>query len=172
VIVVGIDSALEKTGYAILEGESGGRARLVTSGIVCARTGADVAATVLELAAAGPDLIAIERPFVKSAERGGNPATGLGLAVLLGRWLQAFEAVKIRTATVLASSWQPSVLAIDRWTPRAARKAAAVRWARAALGVELSEDEADAGGIAAWALGRARNAPTFRAVPVEGELWP
>jgi len=76
------------------------------------------------------------------------------LATLLGRWLQEWERRGVPTVTVLASTWQIALLAglIDRRSDRAARKAAAQRWALATYGAELGQDEADAAGIAAWGL--------------------
>ena len=111
----------------------------------------DVERAADEVATFAPSLVAIEEPFVRV-----NPATGLYLARLLGRWLQAFERRGLPTATVLASTWQPVVLGtrITTRTPSAMRKAAAVAWARERFGVDLPEDEADAAGIAAWALAR------------------
>lgn len=150
-IVLGIDSA-EVTGFAVVVRDPGQRERLVRHGTLPIRTAADVGAAVTELAAAAPDVVAIEAPFVRA-----NPATGLALATLLGRWLQEWERRGARTTTVLASTWQIGLLAgfIDRRSDRAARKAAAQQWARATFGVNLPEDEADAAGIASWTLRRA-----------------
>jgi Holliday junction resolvasome RuvABC endonuclease subunit len=149
-IVAGIDSA-ELTGYAILESGSACLA-LLRHGAVKISTGADVELVATELATAGAHLLAVEAPFVKPAARGGNPHSALELATLVGRWLQAAEVRAIPTGTVLASTWQPAILKGDRWAPREARKAAAVRWAAVTFGVTLTEDEADAACIAAWAI--------------------
>jgi Holliday junction resolvasome RuvABC endonuclease subunit len=150
-IVVGIDSA-ELTGFGVVASGPGGRERLLRHGVFKIRTAADIERAVAELAGDRPDLVAIEAPFI-----GVNVTTGLTLATLLGRWLQAFESRGIPTTTVTASVWQIGVLAglITVRSPRAARKAAARMWTAASYGVELGEDEADAAGIAAWALRRA-----------------
>ncbi len=148
--VLGLDSAL-RTGFAVVARDPGGRERLERHGTLTVRTAADVEAAVAELAAAGPDVVAVEAPFIRA-----NAATGLTLATLLGRWLQEWERRGVPTVTVLASTWQIGLLAglIDRCSDRAARKAAARRWALATYDAPLAEDEADAAGIAAWALRR------------------
>ena len=66
------------------------------------------------------------------------------------------------TLTVTATVWQLEILSalIDHRSDRATRKLAARQCARATFGVELSEDEADAAGIATWALRRALLAQT------------
>jgi Holliday junction resolvasome RuvABC endonuclease subunit len=141
-VVIGVDSA-ERTGFAVLAD-----ARLVRHGVADIASAADVERTADLLALHRPDLVCVEAPFVRV-----NAATGLTLARLLGRWLQAFERRDIPTATVLASTWQPIVL-VGRMTPRTKgpdRKLAAQAWALETFGLELPEDEADAAGIAAWA---------------------
>lgn len=149
-VAAGIDVAA-LTGWAIVEANVHGQ-KLLAHGTAKIRRGADVERLVDELAGAGPQVIALERPFVKPASRGGNPHSGLELAELLGRFRQAFEMLGAATLTVLASTWQPAILGVDRWANRETRKAAAVAWARRELGAELSEDEADAAAIAAWAI--------------------
>ena len=148
--VLGLDSA-ERTGFALVVRPPGGRERLLRHGCVTVGTGRQVEAAVSELAVDGPDLVAIEAPFVKV-----NASTGLVLATLLGRWLQEWERRGVPTLTVLASTWQIAILAglIERTSGREARKAAARRWTLALYGEELSEDEADAACIASWALRR------------------
>jgi Holliday junction resolvasome RuvABC endonuclease subunit len=148
--VLGLDSA-ERTGFALVAREPGGRERLLRHGCLTAITASHVEAAVAELAGEAPDLVAIEAPFVKV-----NASTGLVLATLLGRWLQEWERRGTRTTTVLASTWQISLLAglIGRASVREARKAAARSWTKAIYGAELSEDEADAACIAGWALRR------------------
>jgi Holliday junction resolvasome RuvABC endonuclease subunit len=148
VIVLGLDSA-EATGYAVVERDAAGE-RLVRYGVVPARpahAAADVAAAVAELAAVGPDVVAVEEPFIHPR----NPSTGLVLARLLGRWLQALEARGLTTVTVPASMWQPGVLPGVTWATRSAeRKAAAVAFARERFGVQATEDEADAIALAVY----------------------
>lgn len=155
--VLGLDSA-ERTGFALIE-RAGGRERLVRYGVLRIQGAGDVERAVNELALESPDLVAIEAPFVRA-----NAATGLTLATLLGRWLQAWERLGTPTTTVLASGWRPVILAglCDRRSDRATCKRAARTWAKASFGVELDEDEADATGIAAWAL-RRRGSPSATA---------
>jgi len=148
-IVVGLDSA-ELTGYAVVA--AGPRERLTHHGTFTISGAADVEQAVATLAAMKPDLVAVEAPYVRL-----NAATGLTLAVLLGRWLQAWERRGVATATVLASTWQIQILGglVDRRSDRATRKRAARLWTRSTFAVELGEDEADAAGIATWAARRA-----------------
>jgi len=159
----GIDGA-ERTGFAVVDPAST-PPRLLLHGAARIRTGADVEKLVAEIASAGPALVGIEAPFVKPAARGGNPASALALAVLVGRFRQALDARSLVTRTVLASSWQPLVLGCGRWTSREARKAAAVAWARRTFGVELGEDAADAAAIAMWA---SRLVPSRPGKPEQG----
>jgi Holliday junction resolvasome RuvABC endonuclease subunit len=149
VIVCGIDSA-ETSGYAVVE--AGPRERLITHGTFVIRRGGDVEQAVAALTEHRPDVVAIEEPFIRA-----NPHTGLALAVLLGRWLQGFERQGIATTRVLASTWQIAILSglIDRTSNREQRKKAARTWARSVFAVDLSEDAADAAGIACWAARRA-----------------
>jgi len=149
-IFVGIDSA-ERSGVAVLRADRG-RERLIHHATLTVRNAGDVERAVGELATHSPVLVAVEAPYIRA-----NAATGLTLAVLLGRWRQELERRAIPTTTVLASTWQQGVLAglCDRSSDRAQRKRAARLWARSTFGVDLPEDEADAAGIAAWALRRA-----------------
>jgi Holliday junction resolvasome RuvABC endonuclease subunit len=148
--VIGIDSA-ELSGFAAVDvGE--GRELLLHHATFPARSAADVEAVVAQVAEVGADLVAIEEPFVHPR----NPSTGLVLARLLGRWLQAFEARGLTTATVPASMWQPRLLpGVSYRTPSAARTAAPIEFVRQHFGVAAEEDAADAICLALWS---ARNA--------------
>jgi hypothetical protein len=153
VIVLGIDSA-ELTGFAVVTSGPGGRETLLRHGVFKIRAAADVEVAVVDLVGGTlPDLVAIEAPFI-----GQNVTTGLTLATLLGRWLQALEIRGVPTTTVTANVWQIGILTglITQRSRRAERKAAACGWSKATFGVALSEDEADAAGIATWALRHAR----------------
>jgi Holliday junction resolvasome RuvABC endonuclease subunit len=139
--VLAIDSA-EVSGWALLDGE-----RLVGHGAVRVRTAAEVDAAASELAAYVPDVVAVEEPFVHPR----NPSTGLVLARLLGRWLQAFEGRGFAAVTVPASMWQPAVLpGITNRSRSTGRKAAAIALARDLFAVEVGEDAADAIGLAVY----------------------
>ena len=150
--VLGIDSA-ELTGFALVSKGPGASERLLRHGTMHIRTAADVEAAVAEFAPHAPDVVAVEAPFVRA-----NAATGLTLAVLLGRWLQEWERRGATAVTVLASTWQIALLTglIDGRSKRDQRKRAARTWAQAAFGEDLSEDEADAACIASWALRQGR----------------
>jgi Holliday junction resolvasome RuvABC endonuclease subunit len=164
VIVAGIDSA-ELTGFAVVVAEPGGRERLLRHGTLKIRKAADVERAVAELAGDRPDLVAIEAPFI-----GVNVTTGLTLATLLGRWLQSWETRGVPTTTATASVWQTGVLSglITPCSNRAERKAACRTWCKATFsgetrGVNLTEDEADAIGLATFAVRRAVLAAKVRA---------
>lgn len=150
-IVIGLDSA-EHTGFAVVE-STGPRERLVQHGTFRVRRAGDVEQAVAALAPLRPDLVAIEGVYVAA-----NAATALTLAILLGRWLQAWERRGIECTTVTAATWQPAILSglIGQRSPREDRKRAAVIWASGTFGgVTLPEDEADAAGIATWAARQA-----------------
>lgn len=101
IIVAGIDGAAQ-TGWAVLEAR-GDALRLLGHGSVAIRAGGDVERLVVEIASAGPALVAVEAPFVKPAARGGNPHSAIEIAVLLGRFTQALETHGIRTIPVLVT---------------------------------------------------------------------
>jgi Holliday junction resolvasome RuvABC endonuclease subunit len=158
IVAAGLDPAAT-SGWAVVEGQ-GDLLRLRAHGAVAIAKASDVERLVAEIAGAAPVLVVgIERPFVKPASRGGNPHSSLELAALFGRFSQAIEARGIETAPVLASTWQPKILGVGRWSDRAARKRAAVAWARGTFAADLTEDEADAAAIATWAVRRASNRP-------------
>jgi Holliday junction resolvasome RuvABC endonuclease subunit len=145
-IVAGLDSA-ETTGFALVERKPSGDEHLILYGAVPIRFGADVERLIAELSAACPDLVAVEEPFVHPR----NPATGLSLARLLGRWLQVAETRGLTTVTVPASMWQPRILpGITHRSRSAERKAAARAFALDRFGVAVTEDEADAIAMATW----------------------
>jgi Holliday junction resolvasome RuvABC endonuclease subunit len=141
-IAVGVDSA-ELTGIVAIN-----RARIIYRESCTVSGWNDVERVADTVADLRPVVVAIEAPFVRL-----NTATGLTLARLIGRWLQAFERRGTSTTAVLASTWQPIVLAgrMTTTTPGPARKLAAIAWALETFGIELPGDEADAAGIAAWA---------------------
>jgi Holliday junction resolvasome RuvABC endonuclease subunit len=155
VIVVGVDSA-EFTGLAVVDRDSEGREHLEHHGRVRIHTGADVEVAVAMLAGYQPDVVAVEEPFVHPR----NPATGLALARLLGRWLQALDGRGLTAVTVPASMWQPAVLAgVTRQTRSAERKQAARTFVRQGFGIEVGEDEADAIALATFIARTATRRP-------------
>lgn len=101
-----------------------------------------------------PDVVVIELPYLDK-----NPVTLRTLAMLAGRFQQAFEAAGIPTELLMATQWQRKILGRFGGNKREDLKKAVVLWARATFGVVLTTDEADAAGIAMCVL-RER---TFRA---------
>jgi Holliday junction resolvasome RuvABC endonuclease subunit len=177
VIAGGIDAAA-RSGWAVVEAR-GEVLRLRGHGAVEIATSGDVERLVAEIVAAAPVLVAVEAPYMKSTERGGNPDSSLKLAVLHGRFVQALGARGIASVGVQASSWQPQILRVGPSWNRAMRKAASVAWARKTFDVELDHDTADAVAIAVWALRKASNRPTAPeqktpkqgAATGQGSLW-
>jgi Holliday junction resolvasome RuvABC endonuclease subunit len=148
VICIGVDSA-EVTGLAVVTRDARGE-RLVLNTTVTIAGAADVESAAKRLAVYSADVVVVEEPFVHPR----NPATGLVLARLLGRWLQAFEVRGLTCVTTPASMWQPAMLSglLPARADRGARKAAALRWVRSTFGVEVTEDEADAITMATYVL--------------------
>jgi Holliday junction resolvasome RuvABC endonuclease subunit len=146
-IVMALDSA-QLTGFAIVARSEAGSEVLVRHGVATVRTAGDVEALVADLTAVTtPDVVAVEEPFVHPR----NPSTGLVLARLLGRWLQALELRGLPTVTIPASMWQMGLLpGISSRTPSPARKVAAQAFALDRFGVLAAEDAADAICLAAF----------------------
>lgn len=140
-VVVGIDSAPELTGIAVLDD-----GRLVKSGAVKIGGWADVERVAARLESYKPAIVAVEDAFCRVSD-----GTGLVLAKLVGRWTQALEARGIRCVEVLASEWQPKVLPISYRAKRAERKAAAQALVLERFGRSVSDDVGDAICIALWA---------------------
>jgi Holliday junction resolvasome RuvABC endonuclease subunit len=157
-VAAGIDAAA-RTGWAVIE-LRGDVLRLRAHGAVVIASAADVERLVAEIASAAPVLVAVEAPFMKGSDRGGNAHSSLELAVLHGRFVQALEARGVAAAAVLASTWQPRILGVGRWSNRAQRKSAAIAWAKRTFDVELGHDVADAAAIAVWASRMASGRPT------------
>lgn len=148
--VAAIDSAPELSGLAVLGRDPGGRERLLHHRAAPALTCDDVDLVVAELLSYAPDLVALEDAFFSPKE----PSAGLVLARLLGRWMQVFETRGLTCVCIPAPMWRRGVLR-GLLRPRAPRdecKRAAVTWARASFGVEVTHDEADAIGLGAYVL--------------------
>jgi Holliday junction resolvasome RuvABC endonuclease subunit len=159
--VAAIDSATT-SGWAVVERIGGAREAVVGHGRwrFRGRTAAEVAAAVDQLVAYQPDVVALESPYV-----GSNADTALVLAELLGRFRQEVERRGLPTVTTKAAVWALGILRglISPASPRAARKAASVLWARRSLGIDAGDDECDALGLAVWTL-RTSLAPTTLAL--------
>jgi Holliday junction resolvasome RuvABC endonuclease subunit len=139
-IVLGIDSA-SRSGWALVQGE-----RLIEHGTV---NGADrkrqdtLAAYVC--GKTRPDLVAIEDNYL-----GANVNVVKVLSRIVGAWELCFAVRGVDTRLVMGSVWQKALLTglIDFGTKSTARKAACALWVKATYGVKVSEDEADAIGLA------------------------
>jgi Holliday junction resolvasome RuvABC endonuclease subunit len=149
VIAVGIDCATT-TGWAIVE-RTGGRETLRGHGIIKFNTPhvwKPIAWLALQARPWGgpwPDVVAIELPWL-----GKNPHTLEVLARYCGRFEQAFTSTPTRL--VKASEWQSKILGRFGGKKRAGLKRAAVLWVKGTFGVDVSDDEADAIGLAVYAL--------------------
>lgn len=149
-IVLGIDSAFHRCGWALVE-RDGTRERLIVYGVLRAVDADVVSEFAGKMATAGPtiDVVVIEDAYLDK-----NVDTLKALSRLVGRWQQAFEGLGLDTRLVMADVWQRGTLTglITGKSVRETRKAAAVMWARATFGVVLGEDAADAAGLATWEL--------------------
>lgn len=149
-IALGIDCAT-RTGWALVERREG-RELLLGHGVLdldedmwesIKGFAASVGARGLGIGAF--DVVAIELPWL-----GKNVDTTIKLARLCGRFEQALGFVD-QVEVVRAVTWQSAILGRFGGKKRDGLKKAARIWARAMFGVELSEDESDAAGIAVWA---------------------
>jgi Holliday junction resolvasome RuvABC endonuclease subunit len=150
VLVLGIDSAFVRTGWALLERE-GLQERLIAHGLLEA-CDADVVNEFAGRMATGPRTINLV--VIEDAYLGENVDTLKSLSRLVGRWQQAFEALGLKTRLVMADVWQRGLLTglITAKTERDGRKKAAQLWAQATFGEALHTDEADAVGLGVWVL--------------------
>lgn len=147
-IAVGIDCATT-TGWAIVE-RVAGRETLKGHGLINLKR-SDPWNPITQLANESmriegePDVVAIELPWL-----GKNPHTLEVLARYCGRFEQAFAGTPTRL--VRASEWQSKILGKFGGKKRAQLKRAVVLWVKGSFGVDVSEDEADAIGLAVYAL--------------------
>ena len=145
-VVLGLDAAVNRTGWAVVE-KHDGREWLVNAGTLgrCTPEMRDEFAGQWRHVSA----VAIEEPFLHE-----NVQTLLVLAANMGAWVQAFGRHRLEAETIKADVWQLGILRglIENRTKREGRKLAAQRWAMATFGLmkPLSEDEADAAGLATW----------------------
>jgi Holliday junction resolvasome RuvABC endonuclease subunit len=152
VIVLGIDSAPAKTGWALVE-RKGSKEALLASGVL----GNVDAKVVREFAGAinsgtqRPELVAIEDVYYDD-EKIKDIRVVKVLSRLVGRWLQEFDTAGFESRLVMASVWQRGVLQglITQVSKRADRKKAAKMFVRATYGATCGEDEADAIAMATW----------------------
>lgn len=151
-IVLGIDSAFTRTGWALLE-RDGVRERLIAHGLLEA-CDYEVVGAFAHRMATGPLGPKISMVVVEDAYLDENVDTLKALSRLVGRWQQSFEALGLKTRLVMADVWQRGLLTglITGKTEREGRKRAAQLWAKATFGEALHTDEADAVGLAVWQL--------------------
>lgn len=149
-IVLAIDSAFTRTGWALME-RDGRKERLIGHGLLEA-CDADVVNEFAGRMATGP--LSINVVAVEDAYLGENVDTLKALSRLVGRWQQSFEVLGLKTRLVMADVWQKGILMglITGKTEREGRKRAAQIWAQATFGEALHTDEADAVGLGAWVL--------------------
>lgn len=151
-IVAAIDSA-EVSGLAVVGRDPlAGTERLLWVDTVTVAGAGNVNEAVAALALWRPDLFVVEQPFL-----GKNPTTGLVLAQMFGRWVQAIETAGYAAIGVPAAMWQPRTL--PQFTPRmrsAERKTAAIALVRERFGRQLEENAADAACLALYAARHTR----------------
>jgi Holliday junction resolvasome RuvABC endonuclease subunit len=149
-IVLGIDSAFARTGWALVE-RDGAKERLIAHGILDA-VDYEVVSEFAGKMATGA--LTIDVVVIEDAYLGVNVDTLKALSRLVGRWQQAFEVLGLSTRLVMADVWQRGVLKglMSTSTAREGRKRAAQIWAKATFAEALGEDEADAVGIATFEI--------------------
>jgi Holliday junction resolvasome RuvABC endonuclease subunit len=147
--VLGIDCAT-KTGWFLVD-NAAGKERLIGHGVLDLSrspwTQIQWLVTHCRDLERLPDVVVIELPYLDK-----NPVTLRTLAMLAGRFQQAFEAAGIPTELLMATQWQRKILGRFGGKKREDLKKAAVLWARATFGEVLTTDEADAAGIATCVL--------------------
>ena len=148
--VLGLDVATT-CGWALVDNATGKERSLGRGVITLARAPSDEIEKLVDYALSAPahkpDLVVVELPYLDK-----NPATLLCLAMLAGRFQQAFEVAGFPVELLRATQWQRTVLGGFGGKKRDGLKKAAVLWARATFGVPMTGDEADAHGIAACVL--------------------
>jgi hypothetical protein len=150
-VVLGIESAFSRTGWALVE-RDGPKERLIAHGKLEA-VDAEVVAEFSGRMATGPltiHTVVIEDGYPLET----NVDTLKALCRLVGRWQQAFEALGVSTRLVREDVWQSAILLGlgGSSSPRAERKKAAQAWATVTFRETLGEDEADAAGVATYEL--------------------
>lgn len=154
-VVLGIDSAFHKAGWALVE-RSGPGEVLIGHGVLRAVDWEVVSEFSGRMAHGQP--IAIDVVVIEDAYLDKNVDTVKALSRLVGRWQQAFEALGVTTRLVMADVWQRAILTglITGAANRQARKKAAQIWAKATYHKALSEDEADAAALATFEMRQRR----------------
>ena len=114
--------------------------------------GARRAAVSAQRAAAAPSLATyIEEPYLARGAQA-NPRTLASLVTNRTHWQSAAESRGWQVTLVRAQQWQSQFLGAPRGAPRKTRKVLAVRRVLGVLGLQVTQDEADAICMAIWAL--------------------
>jgi Holliday junction resolvasome RuvABC endonuclease subunit len=143
--ILALDSATT-TGWADLAGE-----KLVASGAVNVGDLLRLDAFASYICARRrPDLVVVEDNFVMRGPKA-NPNTMKILSRIVGAWLLAFTVRGVPTEVILPGVWQNGVL--GSLTKLGTKRAAAI-WVQATYGITVSEDAADAIGLATWVARR------------------
>jgi crossover junction endodeoxyribonuclease RuvC len=156
-IVLGIDQSYTRTGYAVLETDGvPGRERVLETGTLTtdrARTDTqrqrDLAASLVQIVdRVGPDLVGVERPYVSREQ---SPDVALRLSGLQAAVMGALDALGIHVVAVHTATRQ-SALGVPTRQQRTQVKRQILAAVRLRYGLDVSEDEADAIGIALGAV--------------------
>lgn len=150
---LGIDCAT-KSGWALVDRENG-RERLLDRGVVDlsgskGRPSELISGLVQHIIRVTPLdglPVAIELPYLDK-----NVVTLRTLARFCGRWEQALGVYGADVELIMADHWQRVILGHLGGRKRADRKAAAKLWALGTFGARLTQDEADAAGVATCLL--------------------
>jgi Holliday junction resolvasome RuvABC endonuclease subunit len=155
-IILGLDSAT-RTGWALVQGE-----KLLEHGVVngADRKRQDLLA-VYVCGKARPDLVVIEDNYF-----GKHVDVVKVLSRIVGAWELCFAVRGVDTELLMASTWQRELLTglISNGSKSDHRKKACALWVKQTYGVRVSEDEADAIGIATWVARRESYAAKVRRV--------
>jgi len=149
-IILAIDSAANRSGWAVV-GHGNPKETIYRYGRVGRMAGPEMLQFLKDRE--GVDFVMIEGPFM-----GTNVRTHEMLSRWVGRWETCCEIVGLPHRVVTAQTWQIGVLKglIKNNSPREVRKLAAQKWVEWTFGICVGEDEADAVGLATWALRQAR----------------
>jgi Holliday junction resolvasome RuvABC endonuclease subunit len=162
VIALGIDCAT-KCGWALVEGPPGAE-RLLANGVLGLGGKTPSWTLIAGLARQCRDAVSkIEVVGIELPWLGENPHTAIRLGRYCGQFEQEFGPSGAEIELIRATEWQSRILGRLGGKTRDQLKPAAILWARGQFKVRLSEDEADAAGIAvhllrkrAWAARTAR----------------
>lgn len=144
-IVLGLDVAVHRTGWAIVE-RIGPREQLHDHGVLVDPTHEQIETFAQQCSHV--DMVGLEEPYVDK-----NVATAIQLARAMGWYEHAFGSLGVGSTAVKASTWQLGLLRglMSEKTKRDGRKTAAKLWVRATYRrTDISEDEADAVCFATW----------------------